>query len=139
MKRAALVLVLTIAAWGCAGDGSGLADDMMGPGGIQPTLASLQAELFTPRCTDCHVPGGPGPMPLDSEDVTFQNLVGVPSVEMPQLMRVAPGDPENSYIVHKVEGRPTILFDRMPPPPQAALDAEQIAALRQWITDGAPR
>ena len=123
----------------CAGDGRGIDGGMMNPPGIQPTLASLQVNVFTPRCTDCHFPGGPGPMPLDSEDATFQSLVNITSIFVPPLLRVAPGDPENSYIIHKIEGRPTILFDRMPPPPQAMLDSEQIEAIRQWILDGAQR
>ena len=122
---------------GCAGDGSRIPGDMTNGGGIQPTLASLQQNVFTPICTECHVPGGIGPMPLDSETATFQNLVNVASLEIPTLMRVLPGDPENSYVVWKTEGRPQILFDRMPPPPRPMLDADQLEALREWIRLGA--
>lgn len=108
-------------------------------GGIEPTLASIQANVFTPICTECHIPGGPGPMPLTSEDVSFQNLVGVQSIEISGLLRVEPGDAEDSYLVHKIEGRGTISGNRMPPPPRAMLTAEQIDAIIEWIDMGAPR
>jgi mono/diheme cytochrome c family protein len=120
---------------GCAGDGSGL-DAVMG-GGIQPTLASIQENVFTPICTECHVPGGPGPMPLTDATVSFQNLVNVQSIEIPGLLRASPGDADASYIVHKIEGRATIVGTRMPPPPRPMLTPEQIDAIVGWIDTGA--
>jgi cysteine-rich repeat protein len=105
--------------------------------GIQPTLASIQENVFTPICTECHVPGGPGPFSLESESVSFANLVDVPSFEVFGLDRVEPGDPENSYIVHKIEDRMGIIGQRMPPPPRPILTQEQIDAIREWIQDGA--
>ena len=138
MRRGAgRVLLPTLLLVGCAGDGSELGGMMNG--GIEPTLASIQANVFTPICTECHFPGGPGPMPLTSEDVSFQSLVGVQSIEIPGLLRVEPGDAEDSYLVHKIEGRGTISGNRMPPPPRAMLTAEQIDAIIEWIEMGAPR
>jgi cysteine-rich repeat protein len=102
------------------------------------TLAWIQTNVFTPICTECHTPSGPGPMPLTSEQVSFDNLVDVASIEV-ALDRVEPFDPEMSYIVHKVEGRLTILGTRMPPPPRAMLTQEQIDAIIGWIELGAPR
>ena len=78
-------------------------------------------------------------MPLDSEDVSFQNLVNVQSIEQSGLLRVNPGNPESSYLVHKIEGRATISGSRMPPPPRAMLTAEQHDAIVEWIAMGAPR
>jgi hypothetical protein len=132
------VATLVLAASGCPGDGSALGGG--GTGGIQPTLPSLQEHVFGAICINCHVPGGPGDfMLLDTEEHTYQNLVDVPSLELPSLDRVEPGDPEASYIVHKIEGRADIGGDRMPPPPESALSPEQIAAIREWIENGAPR
>ena len=74
-----LLLITGLAVGGCAGDGSALEQTMAGPG-IEPTLSSIQSEVFGAICIECHIPAGPGPMPLDSEDVSFQNLVGVRSV-----------------------------------------------------------
>lgn len=133
---------IALGAFGCAGDGSALIDDTMNGGngnGEAPTLALIQSTIFTPICTDCHNPGGPGNfMPLDSEDASFAGLVGVPSIEV-ALLRVEPGDPEQSYLVHKIEDRPGIVFTRMPPPPQPMLSAEQIETIRGWIEAGAER
>lgn len=54
---------------------------------------------------------------------------------MPALLRVAPGDPDSSYLVQKIEGSAAV-GARMPigrPP----LDAEAITLIRQWIAAGA--
>ena len=34
----------------------------------------------------------------------FSNIVNVPSMQNPNLDRVEPNEPGNSYLVHKVEG-----------------------------------
>ena len=111
---------------------------MTGGSGIEPTLASIQAHVFTPVCAVCHSPAGPGPMPLDSEGASYDNLVGIESF-CPPGVRVAPGDPDASHLVEKIEGRAGICGDRMPPPPAAMLTVEQIDAIRQWIAEGAAR
>ena len=135
---------LTLLSTGCPGNGKSLADDTMGGGDggggggtpFPPTLAAIQKNVFGAICINCHFPGGPGPMPLTSEKVSYANLVNVPSVES-SLVRVAPGDPDHSYVIHKITGAPDIVGDRMPPPPEAALTAGQIEAIRQWIEMGA--
>ncbi len=63
------------------------------------------------------------------------NLVNRQSTQT-SLLLVSPGNPEQSYLVHKIEGRSSIMGLRMPQL-QAALSADQIAAIRQWIQDGA--
>lgn len=130
--------LLVLTAPGCPGDGSGLVGPVMG--GIEPTLPSIQEHVFGRICVNCHVPDGPGAfMLLDSEDHAYENLVNVQSGEVPALDRVEPGDPDASYIVHKIEGQASIVGDRMPPPPESMLSPEEIAAIRQWIQNGAPR
>jgi mono/diheme cytochrome c family protein len=76
-------------------------------------------------------------MPLTSEAVSYQSLVNAESIELPPMLRVSPGDSEASYIVHKIQGRPTIVGERMPLPPRPMLTAEQIAAIVEWIDSGA--
>jgi hypothetical protein len=53
---------------------------------------------------------------------------------MPTLDRIEPGDPNNSYLVRKVEG--TGQGGRMPLG-QPALSNELIQNLREWVVDGA--
>jgi hypothetical protein len=51
------------------------------------------------------------------------------------LRRVEPGDPGNSYLVHKIEGRAA--FGGAMPLGLPALGADQIDLIRQWIAAGA--
>ena len=101
------------------------------------TLATLQTEIFTPSCavSGCHAGASPQQGMNLSAGQTFSNIVGVKSNESPGLNRVEPGDPDNSYLVHKVEGTASV-GGRMPLG-GAALSNEKIQKLRQWITDGA--
>ena len=144
--RIATLLVFAIAA-GCAGDGSQLRlDDMMDEMMEDPqvTLAEIQQDVFGAICTNCHVTGGTADfLVLDSERNSLASLVNVISLEVPPLLRVAPGDPDQSYLVWKVEGQgpngEAILGERMPPASagEAPLTADQIADIRSWILDGA--
>jgi hypothetical protein len=115
---------------------------VMGPVITGPTLDEIQAAVFSPTCAvaGCHTGGGvalPTVMNLTSAQASFDNLVNMPSLEVPGLIRVLPGDPDNSYLIHKLEGTAAV-GDRMPlgSPP---LDPAIIANIRQWIADGALR
>jgi mono/diheme cytochrome c family protein len=131
------IAALCLAAAACAGDGHSIVDDTLGGGPIPPTLAGLQKNIFGRICINCHFPGGPGPMPLDTAANSFASLVNVESVEIPRLNRDTPADPANSYIVYKITGTPGIVGDPMPPPPEARLSQAEIDAITQWIVDGA--
>jgi hypothetical protein len=106
--------------------------------GTLPTLTSIQTTVFTPRCSGCHNGVGPtlpGSMNLTS-GASHAALVNVASLEVPALRRVAPGSPNDSYLIRKLEGGPGIVGSRMPligPP----LDQPTIDAIRLWITNGA--
>jgi hypothetical protein len=114
-SRAGVALtILSIAA--CAGNGNGLDANgqplTAGSSGSLPPLsadfASIQADIFTPICSVCHIGGGaPEGLRLDATD-SFNLLVGVPSTEVPSLLRVKPGDPDNSYIIQKLEGHAAV-------------------------------
>jgi hypothetical protein len=146
-SRACVVLAtLVIAA--CAGNGEGLDANGRplvpgGSGSLPPLSAdfdSIQANIFTPICSVCHVGGSaPEGLRLDAAD-SFNLLVGVPSTEVPSLLRVKAGDPDNSYIIQKLEGHAAV-GAQMPngcPSTQPCLTTSTIAFIRQWITDGAP-
>ncbi len=101
------------------------------------TLEAIQASVFTPTCATAGCHGGAGAqqgLRLD-DGFSFDNLVGVASAQVPELNRVEPGDPDNSYLVQKLEGT-AAAGARMPfggPP----LDEALIDDIRQWISDGA--
>lgn len=113
--------------------------DLTGPTpNLKPTLSSIQSEIFSQRCIGCHSGAGrflPAVMNL-TEGNAYASLVGVASIEKPALMRVAPGDPENSYIVHKLEGRAGITGARMPLNGTPLTDG-QILVIKRWIELGA--
>ncbi|HEV7631990.1 MAG TPA: TIGR03118 family protein [Steroidobacteraceae bacterium] len=102
------------------------------------TLQQLQDNIFTPKCSSCHTGVGgalPGVMNLTSTAASFAALVNVASIEVPALMRVKPSDPNNSYIVHKLEGTQT-QGARMPLV-GGFLDQPTIDTVRAWIQAGA--
>lgn len=103
------------------------------------TLAQLQTTIFTPICSGCHTGGGaslPSSMDLSNAAASFAALVGVASTEQSSLQRVTVGNPDASYLVHKLEGAPSITGARMPLG-GAPLDPALIANVRAWIAAGA--
>ena len=108
-----------------------------GGGLLTANFNSIQDHVFTPICTVCHAGGSaPKGLRLDATN-SYTLLVGVPSTEDPSIERVRPGDPDNSYLIQKLEGHASV-GGQMPlggPP----LSADAIAVIRQWITDGALR
>lgn len=145
-KTIAMLAALLAAALlpGCAGNGNGL-DSNGNPigsgGGTEPLTAdfqSIQDNVFTPICTKCHIgAGAPQGLQLDATH-SYALLVGVPSNEKPGVLRVKASDPDNSYIVQKLQGSSGIVGERMPfgGPylPQSTIDV-----IRQWIANGAPQ
>jgi len=107
--------------------------------GIQPTLESIQEHIFTTTCAGCHTGPVSNTLPsgldLTSVAMSYASLVGVASLEEPSIERVAAGDSDNSYIVHKLEGTATV--GGQMPLLGTPLDAAAIAAIRQWIDNGA--
>lgn len=142
MRYAALA-ILVIASAGCDEH----LKDVTGPTpNLEATFSSIQREIFStgdssgrPACTECHntelasVNGG---LNL-SEGNAFANLVGVPSTGKPGAVRVLPGDPENSYLIHKLQGFPDIVGTRMPQTGGPYLTDGQMLVIRRWIRDGA--
>jgi CHRD domain/Bacterial Ig domain len=105
------------------------------------SFASIQSSVFGPLCSGCHTgpTGGtlPGGMNLTSAANSYAALVGVPSIQVPAMDRVEPGDPDNSYLIRKLEGGPGITGTRMP---QGGpfLNQAEIDEIRSWIAEGAP-
>lgn len=110
-----------------------------GEDSVRPRLQSIQENVFSPSCavSGCHA----GPSPQQGLNLSagraHENLVNVRSNERPALFRVAPGTPDSSYLIQKVEGRSSIVGERMPLGGKP-LSQEEINALRIWIERGAP-
>ena len=125
--------LLTLAA---CGGGSG---DSSPPAGLQPTLDSIQDNIFTVTCavSGCH--GGPMAQQGLRLDPGFSagNLINVHSPQDSNLIRVVPGDPDASFIIQKLDGTQTV-GERMPAG-GPFLTTAKINVIRQWIQDGAPQ
>jgi hypothetical protein len=137
----AAIVCLSGALAACAGSGAGLDRNgrPLGSGGgngtLTPDFQSIQDNVFTPICSVCHAGGAaPQGLRLDAAN-SYALLVGVPSTEQPSILRIKPGDPNNSYLVQKIEGI-AATGAQMPfggPP----LPAATITVIRQWVSDGA--
>jgi len=122
--------------------------DLTGPTpNLVPTLSSIQRDIFSASdssgraaCNTCHVPGGPANgtgLFLTDTATSYAGLVGRGSRLKPGETLVIPGDPDNSYLVRKLEGGPDINGLRMPRNTGPFLTDGQMLVIRRWIAEGA--
>lgn len=122
--------------------------DLTGPTpNLTPTFSSIQKEIFSTTdssgrlaCTTCHVAGGAANgtgLFLTDPATAYSLLVGKASRFAPGQTLVIPGDPDNSYIVKKLEGRADITGLRMPRNSGPFLTPGQMLVIRRWIKEGA--
>lgn len=115
---------------------------------LEPTFASVQSQIFETTdvagrqaCVSCHTNVGRNPsggLNL-AHAVAYDSIVNVMSARKAGAIRIIPGDPENSYLVQKLEGRAGIVGVRMPQSGPPFLTDGQILILKRWIALGAPR
>lgn len=132
-----LLLLAATALAGCyAGDGTSPPPNPGGGDGVlQSNFQSIQDAVFTPLCTVCHI-GASAPVGLRLDGAnSFGLLVGVTSAQAPPLLRVNPGNPDDSYLIQKLEG--TAQTGQLMPIGTPALPQADIDVIRQWILDGA--
>jgi hypothetical protein len=121
--------------------------DLTGPTpNLQATFSSIRTEIFETTdlagrtaCVSCHTNQGRFPAGnLNLRSDPYAALVGVASAGRPGLKRVEPGDPDASYLIHKLEGRSGIAGVRMPLNGPPFLTNGQMVVIRRWIELGAP-
>ena len=96
-------------------------------------FAAVQENIFTPSCaiSGCHA----GSVTPDlREGQAFDAIVSQPSTQT-GLNLVTPFEPDNSYLMQKVDGTPGISGGAMPPSGQ--LSSSLRSTLRDWIETGA--
>jgi hypothetical protein len=134
-----LTLILLSA---CENDDIRLGD--LAPAPLPGQAVSLQNHvqpIFDANCAfpGCH--GGSSPqmgMSLEAGRI-FTDVVGIPSIQAPALLRIEPGRSDRSYVIHKIEGT-QVQADgsgQQMPPGGPYLSAEQIQLIREWIDQGA--
>ena len=145
LRVAGVIAVAAMVLAGCGGgSGEGLDSNgrpiesgSTGAGDLTATFQSIQDHVFTPICTVCHAGGAaPQGLRLDAAN-SYAMLVGTPSSEVSGVLRVAPGNPDGSYVIQKLEGHAAV-GARMPLG-GPYLDAATIDVIRQWIAAGAQR
>lgn len=102
--------------------------------------------IFAGRCTYCHHPTSPIGVnlvdPFDPENGLVGSVntwaVAHPEGNTPEF-NVVPFEPENSFLIEKVENEAidTAVAGGFMPLQMPRLTSDEVAALRQWITDGA--
>ena len=118
--------------------------DLTGPSpNLNPSFSSIRTEIFETTdlagrtaCVTCHRPQGG--TPLNLRDDPYSTLVGVASRQKAGAILVVPGNPDASYLIHKLEGRSDIVQLRMPRNGPPYLTQGQITVIRRWIENGAP-
>ena len=130
-----------LAAAGCGSPrvGEGNPAPSYGPASSYTTIAST---VFALSCATqgCHT-GAPPPNAPDSFDPerAYDAIVGQPSLQVPSLPLVDPGNPDHSYVVLKIRGTAATVggvATRMPLNAQPLSDAD-VAAIESWILAGA--
>jgi hypothetical protein len=108
------------------------------PAGVPVTYAEHLEPLIVARCLSCHTFEEPEAQLVLEIGTGYGEMVGRASTQVPELLMVAPGDVENSYLwrklIHEVEigrGMPRTVVGSI------KLPDEEIALYRRWIEGGA--
>lgn len=111
------------------------------PAVVQPTLTSIQNNVFALKCAvaGCHITGGIAPMSLEA-GLAYNTLVNTASSTYgtPRLQRVKPNDAANSVLYLKIIGDAQVggTQARMPFGLGGMTSAE-VNAIQTWINNGA--
>jgi hypothetical protein len=117
-----------------------------------PTYREVQ-RLFTNSCAfgmSCHTTDGRGNGLDLSDPASHRALVNQPSMEVPSMMLVAPGHPEQSFLMFKLDGTmsqiaecrvvadPPVCGTQMPMVAGQTIPEATRNRIREWIRIGAP-
>lgn len=137
----AVIIVGVIA---CAGEGTE-PEDGNGNGRDEISFSDHVQPIFNQSCafSGCHGTQNtqpPGkPMVLVSGRA-YANIVAVSSLQLPSMDRIEPDQPDDSYLIHKIEGTQVGVGgtgQRMPLS-GCCLSQAQIDTIRAWVEAGAP-
>jgi len=107
------------------------------PPAFAATFSEIQANVFTPTCAtaNCHAGANPSASLNLEEANSYAMLVDIASSQVAGTLRVAPADPDNSYLIQKLGVTPAVGVQM--PLGGTALLQSTIDIIRQWIIDGA--
>ncbi len=109
-----------------------------GAGDAPLSYAADVENLVLKRCVSCHTADDPKAHLVLERGIGYGQLVERPSVQVPEMKLVVPGDPEASYMWLKLtdradvgSGMPRSLFG------VRKLPDRELELIRRWIADGA--
>ena len=141
VQWAALLGIVVLVA--CGGDDPLSPEPTPGGGGVtrtikaEPSFALDINEILQRRncaTSGCHGTGAGGLVLTSNAAANYAAMVGVAAINE-SFDYVVPGDPTNSYLVIKVEGRQS--FGSRMPLGLAPLDSIDVQNIRNWIDQGA--
>ncbi|GBD32112.1 MAG: hypothetical protein KatS3mg081_2171 [Gemmatimonadales bacterium] len=120
-------------------------EDTTQPGNNQVSFSQQIQPIFTASCAlgGCHGSGNlqPPEKPMNlSAGQAYSNTVNVSSAQLGSMDRIEPGQPDQSYLVHKIQGTHLQVGGsgvRMPATGNF-LSQSQIDLIRTWVAQGAP-
>lgn len=108
------------------------------PEGMPVSYAEHLEPLVIARCLSCHTTEEPEAQLVLEDGVGYGEMVGRASTQVPEMVMVAPGDVETSYLWRKLthdvdigRGMPRTVVGSI------QLPDDELALYRRWITDGA--
>jgi len=138
-------LLLVVSCLGLAGCDEKLSSIAGPTPTLEPTFASIQRDIFQTTdvagrtaCVTCHTNVGRNPAGGFNLVGDAYNQVLAPSSRKAGAIRVIPGDPANSYLLHKLKANADIVGVRMPQNGPPYLTDGQIRIMERWIEIGAP-
>lgn len=133
MVSRSVVVVLIALVTACSG-----VDVPVVPEGVPVSYAEHLEPLVIARCLECHTTEEPEAKLVLEVGTGYGQMVGRASTQAPEILIVAPGDVERSYLwsklIHEVEigrGMPRTVVGSI------KLPDEELDLYRRWIEDGA--
>jgi len=110
-----------------------------GPPDPQATFSRVLSDVFLPSCAlrGCHAGENPAAGLNLEPSSAYASTVNARSTQRPELLRVAPFDPDRSYLVKKLRGDPDIAGSPMPLGGTLGTADRQLVI--DWVRRGAPR
>ena len=114
-----------------SGGSTGMAVELSHAADIQP--------IWDKYCmTNCHMAGGSGAGSLLMDGSDYEAIVNVPSLGVPSMNLVTPGDQMNSYLWHKLDGTMMEVGGSGSKMPLGmAMTQDELDTVGTWIDQGA--
>jgi hypothetical protein len=132
-KLSGLLFLCLLLFVGCEDSIQGPEDEPVngGPENMPARFSSIQDEVFSKSCavSGCHAGSQD---PNLSVGQAYGNLINQLSAQNPSMMRVKPGDSNNSYLMKKLTEDGTSIM-----PPSGQLSQVKIDSIAAWIDRGA--